>query len=381
MPMRTSSLERVRPWAYAVLLLSLIANFVQYFGAPPPTCDGCAAPQTVVPEAPLVSVPAPVLLPECANSTTPPTKYERLNGAIVYFSNVGSFEARLNMFSSLKLLDEMFNDRYNYPVYIFYLHTDVIADSADRVKSFVRSNITWVKLTMDIPQDLNASMATALRESSGLGYKHMIQFFTDMVFVHPLLQQYRWLWRLDPDSLLMAPLKQDIFKVMQDNRYIFGYIENQLQCPWDRGLAPMFLAFTEERNITLKWKVLDGAKIFPSKLTGLKGLTKVGVINTHFGVFDCEFFRGPEHMTWAAAVRKEAGIYLHRWGDHHLLTLSSMMFVDIERMHRFNDLAYRHAHTAIRNVFMQIPGIGHTEPRPLRTHNTFDIFENNGVYT
>ncbi len=59
----------------------------------------------------------------------------------------------------------------------------------------------------------------------------MIHFWWSRVLEHPAIADLDYYCRLDTDSFFVDPVPQDIFKVMQENHYTYGYRYQHIDYP------------------------------------------------------------------------------------------------------------------------------------------------------
>ena len=76
------------------------------------------------------------------------------------------------------------------------------------------------------------------RSRFGVGYRMMVWFWTFGVLADARLARYRYLWRLDTDSEMLAPLRLDLFAQLAAQRRVFGY-----HC-WTYESPPVARGFT-----------------------------------------------------------------------------------------------------------------------------------------
>jgi hypothetical protein len=76
------------------------------------------------------------------------------------------------------------------------------------------------------------------RSRFGVGYRKMVWFWTFGVLADARLARYRYLWRLDTDSEMLAPLRVDLFAQLAAQRRVMGY-----HC-WTYESPPVARGFT-----------------------------------------------------------------------------------------------------------------------------------------
>lgn len=236
---------------------------------------------------------------------------------------------------SLSLLDVNFNDRFSYPVIVF--HEDFNESLMGKIRKATRSNLQFEKIKFEIPDFLNKEEIPEYIYVDGfefpMGYRHMCRFMSSLIFQHPALKDYDYLWRLDTDSFLLDKIDYDVFRFMEEHNYTYGYIHIIKDEPEAvRGLWETTKKYIEDNSI---------------KPTFLHKFTQNGIWDrsyyyTNFEISKIDFWRSDEFMNYFNYLDKAGGIYKYRWGDHVIHLLAISMFVPESQVHKFSDIAYQH---------------------------------------
>jgi alpha 1,2-mannosyltransferase len=240
-----------------------------------------------------------------------------------------------NLKHSLSLLDINFNDKFNYPVIIF--HEDFNESLLEDIQKSTRSNLKFEKVDFQVPDFLKNEAIPEFIYVDGfefsIGYRHMCRFFSGLIYQNPALKGYDYYWRLDTDSFLLGKIDYDIFRFMQENDYLYGYMCTGIDHPdvvngiWD---------------ITKKYIEANDIKpTFLQKFTpgGIWDMTGFG---TNFEISNLDFWHSSEFKKYFDYLDHEGGIYKHRWGDNDIHFLAVSMFIPEDRIHKFEDIAYQH---------------------------------------
>lgn len=266
-------------------------------------------------------------------------------GLIAYLSRSEASDI-YNLKRSLSLLDANFNDRFKYPVIIF--HEDFDEKLIKDIQKCTHSNLRFERIQFKIPSFLNRKeipkIVYSLDCGFTIGYRHMCRFMSGLIFQHPAVRDYCYLWRLDTDSFLLDKIDYDVFELMKKNDYIYGYICILKEvAEVVTGLWEATKTYIEENNI---------------KPTFLNRFLSNGVWDrsyyyTNFEISKIDFWRSDGALSYFNYLDKTGGIYKYRWGDHviHLLTIA--MFVPENKVHQFSDIAYNHG-SVINNYSKEI---------------------------
>ena len=162
----------------------------------------------------------------------------------------------------------------------------------------------------------------------GIGYRHMCRFQSTLLADQPIMEGLSYMWRLDDDSHIHAPIKFDLFQYMEERHLQFGYItirEDPCVCHlWESvrkyieitGIQPTFFDQFEE---------------------------KTNYYN-NFEISSLALWRSPSYRHFVQWVDRLGGMYYYRWGDGPIKSIAVSLFVPRDQVHQFtaDQVQYRH---------------------------------------
>ncbi|EKU20156.1 alpha 1,2-mannosyltransferase [Nannochloropsis gaditana CCMP526] len=254
--------------------------------------------------------------------------YEPKNGVIYMLTQQARVHTHL--LGMLEGLDKHFNAApgRGYPVLIF--HDDFTPEDEALVRASTTSNVSFYRVSFQVPAFLDKERIPERTEcskhSSTLGYRHMCRFLG--LQVQHLLQDFEWHWRLDDDSVFLAPIGYDPFRMMAENGKRYGFnriLHDNADCVvglWDvakefarsRGLSPTFLD---------NWDA---------------GVT----FYNNFEISHRSIWTDPVVQDFMDHIDALGGIYYVRWGDAPIRSLAVAMVVPETEVHFFSDVGYAH---------------------------------------
>ncbi len=253
---------------------------------------------------------------------------KKCNGTIIYLSRKKDIK---DLMKSIKLLHKNFIKRFAYPIIIF---NDDFTENDKYSILEIYSNIKFKVIKFEIPSWLDSNRVNAFWPKA-LGYKHMCRFFSGELFKDEALRIYDWYWRLDSDSYIHSKIKYDIFKFLEENGYIYGYIGMILNDSPSvtKGLWTFIKTYIEENNIkpTFLNEYLNENKEWNRSL-----------YPTNFEISNFNFWRSEKYLKFYNAIDKNGGIFYHRWGDHVIHFLALSIFVKKDKIYCFKDIDYSH---------------------------------------
>jgi len=253
-------------------------------------------------------------------------------GVIVYLSCIRDIE---KLKESLKRLDLFFNDQFSKPVIIF--HEDFSIEIQKEILNATKSRIHFQNIIFTIPDFLDKSLIpeTIYYKKWGfnIGYRNMCRFFAGEIFQHTSLQKYKYIWRLDSDSYLLAPIKYDVFNKMAEEKYVYGYQHIEKDVPE-----------VSKDLWTITKKYISDHQINPTYLSKFlnNGEWDRSYYYTNFEIIDIDYFKSNVIKNFYQYLDKSGGIYYYRWGDAIIRLLTLAIFSDESKVHQFSDIAYQH---------------------------------------
>ena len=255
-------------------------------------------------------------------------------GAIIYLSCLRDVE---KLKESLRRLDYFFNDQYSYPVIVFHENFD--QELQRQITGVTRSPIQFETVTFQIPEFLDRAKIPETiyyqKWGFGIGYRNMCRFFAGEFFHHPVLKNFKYVWRLDSDSFILSSPNFNVFKKMADENYVYGFQHIEKDVPEVTG------GLWEATK-----KYIEEHQIIPTYLSDflVNGAWDLSYYYSNFEILDMEFFRTKEIQNYYQHLDKTGGIYMHRWGDHIIRLLTLAIFADKNKVHKFSEMGYQHQH-------------------------------------
>lgn len=259
---------------------------------------------------------------------------KNVNAAIIYLARSRRTDIS-SLKHSLSVLDLNFNNQFNYPIIIF--HEDFNESLMDEIQKCTQSKLKFERVKFEIPDFLKKEKIPEFIYVEGfefsIGYRHMCRFFSGLIYQNPVLKDYDYYWRLDTDSFLLGKIDYDIFRFMQENGYLYGYLNAGMDRPAVvNGIWDVTKKYIEINNIQ---------PTFLKKFTH-GGIWDMTVFGTNFEISRLDFWRSSDFKDYFDYLDKDGGIYKYRWGDACIHFLAVSMFIPENQIHKFSDIAYQH---------------------------------------
>ncbi|PNH09305.1 Glycolipid 2-alpha-mannosyltransferase [Tetrabaena socialis] len=236
---------------------------------------------------------------------------------------------------------------------------DVAALSANR------STLFFVRLHPSVwhtPKHLNEADLPSWFDGEifGIGYRHMMRWYSLFVYEYMARLGYEWLLRLDEDSMILSPIRYNLFQFMERGGKEYGFRLQQNEGEGQsRGFPEAVAAHMVAEGFEPTFLSED---CDPPDMSGLnsRGGWSHHVYYNNFFVTKLSFWAQPRVHKFLRYMDRIGGAYpyrrvitlshcrscviLHdRWGDALLQTAAVKTFMPKEAVHHFTDFTYQHA--------------------------------------
>ncbi|CAO3590739.1 unnamed protein product [Absidia cylindrospora] len=246
-------------------------------------------------------------------------------------------------------MEDRFNKNFNYP-YVFLNNDEFTDEFKELTGSMTKSRTLYGKIDPEhwgFPSFIDQERAAETRKNmahiiygDSESYRHMCRYQSGFFYRHPLLDEFEYYWRVEPDINYYCDVEYDVFQMMKDNDYKYGWT----------------LSLTEyQETIPTLWKTTqDFMRKYPEHLTNgpssLRGwLTDDNYENyngchfwSNFEVGSLDFLRSKQYMDYFNHLDHAGGFFYERWGDAPVHSLAVAMMLPKEQVHFFNDIGYFH---------------------------------------
>ncbi|KAK7448081.1 hypothetical protein VKT23_013838 [Stygiomarasmius scandens] len=250
---------------------------------------------------------------------------------------------------SIREVEDRFNRHWRYP---YVLLNDVEWDpkvkerlsvlTSSRMEFGVIPRDDWVQ-----PGWIDEEKATAGRNKmvqenviygGSVSYRNMCRFNSGFFFRHPLVQRYRWYWRIEPDVHFHCDLNFDPFVWMEEK---------------EKAYAFTIAMYEFEKTIPTLWReTMDFLKLHPEYVAednAMGFLSENGgeTYNlchfwSNFEIADMDFWRSKAYMDYFEYLDKKGGFYYERWGDAPVHSLAAALFLPKGKIQFFDEIGYEH---------------------------------------
>ncbi|CAI1861233.1 hypothetical protein SEUBUCD646_0B05810 [Saccharomyces eubayanus] len=253
-----------------------------------------------------------------------------------------------DLLSSIKYVEDKINKNFPYP-WVFLNNEPFTEEFKEAITKAVSSEVKFGILPKEhwsYPEWINETKAAEVRKEAVNqyiygdleSYRHMCRYQSGFFWRHPLLDEYDWYWRVEPNIKLHCNINYDVFKWMQDNEKVYGFTvsiyEYAATIPslWETSMNfikenPQYV----DKNNLMKFISEDKGKSY-----------NMCHFWSNFEVANLNFWRSPAYMEYFDALDHQGGFFYERWGDAPVHSIAASLFLPKDKIHYFSDIGYYH---------------------------------------
>nr|GAT53563.1 glycosyltransferase family 15 protein [Mycena chlorophos] len=270
----------------------------------------------------------------------------RANATFVILARNSDLE---NTVRSIRRIEDRFNTRHHYP-FVLLNDEPFTEEFKRRVSAVVSGQIMYGQVPREhweqpawIDEDLatkgrDALVADNVIYGGSVSYRNMCRFNSGFFFKHPLMEQFRWYWRIEPDVHFHCDINFDPFLFMQDRNKVYGWT---------------ITMYEFDKTIPSLWgHVRDFIKLHPEHIAKDNALGFMTHDNgerynlchfwSNFEIADMNFWRGKAYQDFFEYLDSKGGFYYERWGDAPVHSIAAGLFAHRDQLHFFEEIGYEH---------------------------------------
>lgn len=162
---------------------------------------------------------------------------ERVNATFVTLARNSDIS---DLAGTIKQIENIFNSRYNYD-WVF-LNDKEFDNNFKRIATrLVSGKAKFGKISSSqwsFPEHIDVEKAAQVREKmkeqkiiygDSVSYRHMCRYQSGFFFLHPLMLEYEYYWRVEPSAEFFCDMPFDPFRVMVEKKKKYGFVISLLE--------------------------------------------------------------------------------------------------------------------------------------------------------
>ncbi|KAF9066448.1 glycosyltransferase family 15 protein [Rhodocollybia butyracea] len=250
---------------------------------------------------------------------------------------------------SVREIEDRFNRRFRYP-YVFLNEEEFTDEFKNRISILTSAKIEYGLISKEHwyqPSFIDENKAEEGRNylikegviyGGSVSYRNMCRFNSGFFFRHPLMEKYRWYWRIEPDVHFHCDIRFDPFAFMEENNKVYAFT---------------IAMYEFEKTIPSLWgHVKDFIKLYPEYLAkdnsmGFLSDSDGETYNlchfwSNFEIADMSFWRGEAYTKFFEYLDQKGGFYYERWGDATIHSIAAALFAPSNQIQFFDQIGYEH---------------------------------------
>ena len=249
--------------------------------------------------------------------------------------------------SSIRLVEKKFNARFKYD-WIFLNDEPFTKEFKETITREVSSTVKFGLIPKEhwsYPDFIDQEKAAQTRKDmaniiygASESYRHMCRYQSGFFWRHPLLDDYDWYWRVEPDIKIYCDINYDVFQWMQDNEKVYGFTitiheyVDTIKTLWETSMNffkqhPDYLA----RDNLMKFISDDGGKTY-----------NLCHFWSNFEIANLNLWRSPAYRQYFDYLDHAGGFFYERWGDAPVHSIAAALLLPKDKLHYFSDIGYYH---------------------------------------
>lgn len=199
------------------------------------------------------------------------------------------------------------------------------------------------------PDHIDQERAKSVRESkkwsmitygTSESYRHMCRFNSMFFYKHPIMQEYQYFWRVEPEVSYHCDILEDPFKTLKDNDMMYGFtismeeLPNTIETLW--STSKLYFDQDEiqsalpEDNL-LKFVSNDGGDSY-----------NLCHFWSNFEVVNLDFYRSALYEGYVDYLDHAGGFFYERWGDAPIHSIAASLILPKNQIYLFQNISYEH---------------------------------------
>ncbi|KAJ2451518.1 hypothetical protein EV183_003552 [Coemansia sp. RSA 2336] len=249
---------------------------------------------------------------------------------------------------TLAQLEDRFNRRYHYP-YVFLNNEPFSDDFKEKIQDVVSGECQFGLIPEEhwsYPEFINQTRAAEARKDmhnrkviygGNESYRHMCRYESGFFFRHPLMDQYKWYWRVEPGVKFACEIDYDPFLFMEQNNKKYGFtisikeVIETIPTLWNTTMEFM----NKHKNMIPATNLMEF-------VTDKNGDYNRCHFWSNFEIGSLDFLRSDQYLAYFDYLDRAGGFFYERWGDAPVHSLGVSMFLNKNEVHWFEDIGYYH---------------------------------------
>ena len=254
---------------------------------------------------------------------------------------------------SIQQLEARFNGKHHYD-WVFLndepFSEEFISLTSNMVSGRARYGLI-PRRHWSYPSYIDQNKAKEIRESrkwasitygNSESYRHMCRFNSMFFYKHPIMEEYQYYWRVEPEVNYHCDILTDPFKLLREQNKKYGFtismreLPNTIESLWESTR----LYFRELTTDYFDSKAQNNLLDFISDDSGES--YNLCHYWSNFEIADLDIFRSEVYEGYVNHLDHAGGFFYERWGDAPIHSIIFSLILKKNEVHLFQDISYEH---------------------------------------
>ncbi|KAI1793677.1 glycosyltransferase family 15 protein [Ganoderma leucocontextum] len=300
------------------------------------------------------SIPEEYYVPTEPGSKHPDTLLSRrANATLLMLARNSDVDSAVK---SVRRLEDRFNRKFGYP-WVFLNEEPFSEEFKTRMSNVISSEATFAQIPNHHwyqPDWIDEDKARAGREKmvadniiygGSVSYRNMCRFNSGFFFRHPILQKYKWYWRVEPDVHFHCDVNYDPFLYMEDHNKTYGFTITMYE--FGATIPTLWDATKEFIKAHPEYVAKNNAMGYMSDDNG--NSYNLCHFWSNFEIANMDFWRSEAYTKYFEFLDSKGGFYYERWGDAPVHSIAVSLFQSKDQIQFLDEIGYEH------NPYMHCP--------------------------
>lgn len=259
-----------------------------------------------------------------------------------------------SILDSIHQLETRFNGKHHYD-WVFLNDEPFSEEFIELTSNLISGRARYgliPKKHWTYPEYVDQDKAREIRESrkwaqitygSSESYRHMCRFNSLFFYKHPIMEEYDYYWRVEPDVKFHCDIMQDPFKYFLENKKKYGFtismreLPNTIETLWDT--SKLYFGQLQEDYFSKENRERNLADFITDDSGASYNLCHYW---TNFEIADLSIYRNEIYQGYVEHLDRAGGFFYERWGDAPIHSIIFSLMLSKKEIHLFQDISYEH---------------------------------------
>ncbi|AET37431.1 mannosyltransferase KTR3 Ecym_1181 [Eremothecium cymbalariae DBVPG len=254
-----------------------------------------------------------------------------------------------SLVTSIRHVEDRFNRNYGYD-WVFLGEERFTDEFMEITSSLVSGKVKYGEIPhkhWSYPDLINQKKAQKSREDYGASavlngdsewHIHLSRYESGFFWRHPLLKEYKWYWRVEPDVTIYCDINYDVFRFMEENNKKYGFILTGTE--YQSTIPTLWEHIKEFKDKHPEYIKDDNLIEFISNDSGdtYNGCN----FSSDFEIASLDFWRSKEYGAYFDHLDRTGGFFYELWDDSPIHSIAASLLLAKDELHFFDGFGYYH---------------------------------------